>query len=112
MAKLLKESNATSELNNVFSNMGGMCIFNIIASVIFCLAITIAYENQNQIKKKIDSFLHHHKIKSKSNQTKDIKIEIDDNIDNIAKENECPICFNHVNKNDKQCPKWGGAKLK
>ena len=51
------------------------------------------------------------KTKDKVIKTNNINMEIDDDIDNIAKENECPICFHHINKNDRQCPKCG-TKLK
>lgn len=110
IAKSLKSnSNSVNELSGCFRDMGAMCIINIIVSIIFCLAITIAYEKSKSNEDKIDSLLQ--KRKNNTKKTKDVEIEVDDDIDNVAKENECPICFNHINKNDKKCSKCG-AKLK
>lgn len=111
-----------------------MCIINIIVSIIFCLAITIAYERSQSNKQKIENICDYLESKNKGKsflknnieekslednliiKTDNVNnthpsVEVDDCDENMAKENECPICFHFINPKDKQCPNCG-AKLK
>ena len=112
-----------------FKNMAIACIVNIVVSIFICLAITIAYERSQSNKQTIENIseflesknkkkiLEENKEKDKvvttnwivttNNLTNKINIEKDDNLENIAKKDECPICFSHINSEDKKCSNCG-----
>ena len=55
IAKSIKNNSSVNELGDSFSNMGAICIINIIVSLIFCLAVTIAYERSQSNKQAIEN---------------------------------------------------------
>lgn len=129
------DTSLLKEVKDSFSTVGTICIINIFVSLVFCIAITIAYERSAENKeriKNIENYLiskNKGKTKDKENKTdkendnddiwlqKNLKpsndnvIEKDDDTENVPKKDECPVCFAHISPEDKVCPNCG-KKLK
>ncbi len=98
-------------------------IIEIFVSIVFCLAITIAYvrarRNKDSIKRITDYLEKKFNIELADIENSEVmphvagkaEREYDNSKDNIPEEDECPICFYHIAKNDTKCPNCG-TKLK
>lgn len=121
-----KYTEYAGDFSGFFVKSGIGCIVGVVASLVFCVYITIAYEKAHSNEEYINRIIEKFRPKKKNalpqndnekvynvvkivenDNVEKMRAEIDDNIENIAKEDECPVCFHHINKDDKTCSNCG-----